>query len=589
MSAATKVVRTLRVRTKEFWLRVAPSACPHTECADYFSAHERLLCARAGVLLPSLVAMLLAAMSLCAAVAEEKKGTGPEVIRFRRILAPEDRIKDWPLGDGKYLPVDAAEFERLVADLQSPTAGTPVAPAVAIGSARYEAKLVDGHLIGQASADVVLASLGPATLPLEPCNLALGKIAWDPVKTGAAVGAAVALPHPDRDGSTTATPTSGTGGAAASKPSVAVFLGLGADGKLQAIVDRSGRLRFDWSLAGHRDAADILGFLFEIPRAPANELSLELPEGFTPGVRRGVVVGSEPAGQQMRRWHIELGGNHRFLVRILPAGSSGRRPQLALLRQSTTYDFSLRGLEVSAHWRLQVHNQPLHQVTVLLDSGLQLVSARYGDASLPWSAAPLADGQGTRVVLALPEPVRDDERVLRLNAVGSPVLDHPWRLPRIRAEGLFWQEGTITLLMPEPLLVNRIVPAGCAQTGTGPLSAPRVGEALQFQAFQPDATVERVVGAALGGAPTLERHGDRSGDRGDYRPRGSRRPPSRRRAANHCGRRCPRLDDRRRRVDAPRGGCRLVVELAVRPPPATLDPPEHGALARPAATAGDKM
>ena len=52
-----------------------------------------------------------------------KQGTGSEVIRFRRILAPEDRIKDWPLGDGKYLPVDAAEFERLVADLQPPGAG----------------------------------------------------------------------------------------------------------------------------------------------------------------------------------------------------------------------------------------------------------------------------------------------------------------------------------------------------------------------------------------------------------------------------------------------------------------------------------
>ena len=52
-------------------------------------------------------------------------------------------------------------------------------PAVAIGSARYEAKLVGDHLIGQASADVVLAGLGPATLPLEPCNLALGKSAWD--------------------------------------------------------------------------------------------------------------------------------------------------------------------------------------------------------------------------------------------------------------------------------------------------------------------------------------------------------------------------------------------------------------------------
>ena len=119
----------------------------------------------------------------------------------------------------------------------------------------------------------------------------------------------------------------------------------------------------------------------------------------------------------MRRWQIELGGSHRFRLRILPAGAAGHRPQLALLRESRTYDFSLRGVEVSAQWRLQVHNEPLQQVTVLLDPGLQLVSARCGDTSMPWSAAPPAGGQGTRVVLALPEPIRDAERVIRLSAV----------------------------------------------------------------------------------------------------------------------------------------------------------------------------
>ena len=201
-----------------------------------------------------------------------------------------------------------------------------------------------------------------------------------------------------------------------SKTPARALLGLGSDGKLEAMVERSGRLQFDWSLAGQRDSADVLGFWFELPSATGSELSIELPKGFTPVIDRGVVAGSEPAGEQSRRWRIVLGGSHRFRIRILPAGVAGKRPQLALLRESRTYDFSLRGMEVSTQWKLQVHNEPLQQIAVLLDPGLQLVSARYGDTSLPWSAAPAAAGQVTRVVLTLSEPIRDAESVIRLSA-----------------------------------------------------------------------------------------------------------------------------------------------------------------------------
>ena len=224
--------------------------------------------------------------------------------------------------------------------------------------------------------------------------------------------------------------------------------------------------------------------------APANQLSIELPSNRVPMVDRGMVVRAEPVGEQTRRWLIELGGHHCFRLRILPANGNGQHSQLALLRESRTYDLSLRGLEASAQWRLQVHNEPLQEVAVLLDLGLQLASAQCGENTLAWSAAPTADGQATRVVLMLPEPVCDTERVIRLSALGQLVFDRPWRLPRIRAEGLFWQEANITLLTPEPLVADRIVPLGCRQTGTGSLSSPRAGESLQFQAFEPDATVE---------------------------------------------------------------------------------------------------
>ena len=432
------------------------------------------------LLLPLLAGVLLAVFGRAAAAEDDTAG----MIRFRRVFAPEDRIKDWPLGDGKYLPIDAAEFERLVAAAQARAAGNPIVPTAAVGSARYEAKLVGENLVGQTSANVVLTGASPAMLSLEPCNLAIEKTAWDttnnlpsPAGSGAGRegGAENNLPSP-----------SGRGAGGEGR----VLFGLASDGKLEVLVERSGRLNFRWSLAGRRDSADVLSFTFELPSASANELLIELPNGFTPEVDRGLVTGNEPVGKQARRWRIELGGGHRFHVRLFPVGAASQRPQLALLRESRTYDVSLRGVEVSVRWKLQVHNEPLRRISVLLDPGLQLISARCGDASLPFAAGPAADGEGTRVELTLSEPIRDTERVVRLTAFGPLVADRLWRLPRIRAEGLFWQEGDLTLLTVEPLVADRIVPLGCSQTGTGPLSAPRTGESLQFQSFQPDATIE---------------------------------------------------------------------------------------------------
>ncbi len=267
------------------------------------------------------------------------------------------------------------------------------------------------------------------------------------------------------------------------------LLGLASDGRLKLLVERSGQLRFDWTLAGHGDSADVPVFVFDLPRAPANELTIELPTGFEPAIDHGLITHSEPAGEQSRRWRIALGGNQRLRLRILPAGASAGRRQLALLRESRTYDFSARGVEVSVSWQLQVHNEPLRQITVAVDSGLHVVSARLGDLALPMTIEPAIGGSPTRVILTLPEPIRDAERAVRLNLAGRIELHKPWRLPGVCAEGLFWQEGTITLLMPQPLEIERVDPVDCAQTMVAPLAAPRAGETLQFQAFEPHATV----------------------------------------------------------------------------------------------------
>jgi len=45
--------------------------------------------------------------------------TGSEIIRFRRVYAPADRLKDWPRDQVRYVPMEKTEFERLVGAAQA--------------------------------------------------------------------------------------------------------------------------------------------------------------------------------------------------------------------------------------------------------------------------------------------------------------------------------------------------------------------------------------------------------------------------------------------------------------------------------------
>ncbi len=107
----------------------------------------------------SLVSLLMGLLPFSASLATAAESS--DVIRFQRVLVPEDRIKDWPKDEGRYLPVDAVEFDRLLTAAPSSRASDgAVPPAVVIAAAQYEAKLSGDQLVGHARAQVVLS--GPA-------------------------------------------------------------------------------------------------------------------------------------------------------------------------------------------------------------------------------------------------------------------------------------------------------------------------------------------------------------------------------------------------------------------------------------------
>ncbi|MCX7427393.1 MAG: hypothetical protein NTW96_17400, partial [Planctomycetia bacterium] len=409
--------------------------------------------------------LLIAAMVLApclagvAAVSEVRAADGgetaaPRTIRFHRLFAPADRPDDWPRGEGRYIPMDAAAFEKIVDRLRDP------APEVAsrVVAAEYRATLEGDRLLrGGASLEIVHPADKTSLLSLGSCALAVGKAVW-----------------------------------AGDKP-VDATLGSAQDGNLAVEVSRPGKLELEWSLLGRRSETGSVEFDLELPPCPRSLLVLDLPRDVTASVDRGIVAAHAPAAEDRQTWRIELGGHRRVALRLARVEAAPRSGPLPRARQSLTYSLSPRGVEVTAELQLEVDQQPLRRVGLALDESLELVSAQCGEQPLRWSITSDPAGHGARAVLELPEAISGTSRTLRLGALAPLVTGRPWRLPRIRPEETFWQEGRATLLVPSPLQIERFTGIHCRQSKVGPLSAPRVGESIELQYFASDATAEIIL------------------------------------------------------------------------------------------------
>jgi len=408
---------------------------------------------RVAAMLLALPAALAPGIATCG---EPPKDATAETLRFRRVFGPADRLKEWLPGQVKYMPIEPAEFQRLLTLVSSrlPDAAAPAAAQVV--AADYEARLSGDLLVaGQASLKVTHTGKKPTLLSLDPCSLAVGKATW-----------------------------------AGAKPLDAA-LGLDADTRLAALVAQPGQLHFEWSLEGRREPADTLTFALAVPACPINRFALDVPDPLAVQCDRGLVQELGWVDEGVRRWQIELGGCTRFRLRIAPARAAPASPALPLVRTETlAYDISVRGIDLSAQLEFETQHDPLEQFTVALDPGLQLLTARYGDALVPWSIVSPAGQAETKVALTLPEPVQEDGRLLKLTAWAPVETNRLSALPRIRPERVLWQEGSATVSISAPLVAKQMTAVDGRQSGTHPLPAPRAGESAQFQYFTPDATVQ---------------------------------------------------------------------------------------------------
>lgn len=378
-----------------------------------------------------------------------------EPLRFRRVYVPADRPELWPRDSGRYVPMDAAEFEDLVRSLREVPPGMSDLGQARLLHAEYEARLVEPDLLqGRAVLHWEHQGAEPVLASLEGWGLPLSSAAWE-----------------DAD-------------------SPAPLIGTGPHGSTLVLVDRPGTLVASWTLRGQTEGEGAVNFPLALAKTAVSSLALELPLPLAPAFSAGVSRQVPAVAEGWRRWRVDLGGTRT--LRVLVAGSQTQPQQrrLTLVEEQTTYDISPRGVDVLMQFKLDVHHEPLERLVLSLDPNLELVGVRYADAPLVWKLAGEGGEAIRRAIVDLPEPLLGTGRVLRVAALAPLAVNVRSRLPRVHVEDTIWQAGRINLLVRAPLAVNELEPFMCRQSRTGPLAGAIEGEMLELDAFSPEAAIE---------------------------------------------------------------------------------------------------
>ena len=397
----------------------------------------------------------LVVLACCRATRAAEPNSSPQVPEFHRVYIPAEKIQEGNWAQG-YLPIDTDKFKRLLETVSAGARGAPTARGAQMVRAHWSAQLTaDDLLVGSALLDFERVDDAPRLYPLAPWSPAIGRGKW-------------------RDRSQLAR------------------LGAGTDGKLAVLVEGDS-LELDWSLRGQRTASGAVAFHVELPVCPVAKLVIDLPHEFELLADDGLVSTDAGPSSKLVRWTVELGGNHAITLRVVSDPTARERRPLTLLRQSLTYDFSPRGINLGAQLKLDIHGEPIQRLAVDLDPSLMLVAARYGELQVPWSATLDVETRVSHVVLQLPEPISGTGRVLQLSAIAPLTTGKRFRLPGLQAESVSWQEGTTTLLIPDSLVVEQFAFDGCRQSQSTARPAPETGDAIEVQCYRPSASLEVVL------------------------------------------------------------------------------------------------
>jgi hypothetical protein len=368
-------------------------------------------------------------------------------LRFQRIIVPADRPEDWPREkDIRYVPMPAGEFERRIVQLAGGAAQS--ASRSQLIRAEYAARLQENALVaGEATWEFTHEGNEPETVDLGQCGLPLADFQW------------IARPA----GSPTA---SNQQGRLTTRNNPRAIVGNDGSGRLAARVDRAGTMRGRWSLAGARDSGTVLTFVLRLPPCPITRLRLTLPANMELAADGGQVRAPGEATQDERTWVVELGGNHDVNLRLSAHVADGPGLQ-STVRELHQFAISERGLELSSEFLFDASGPAPHQLSVLVDSPLTVVAARWNDIDLAVEnvrgAQKTTANETPRImVLDLPPQIKG-EGSLTVQAIAPWELEKQSRLPLLHISDVRFEEGRARLVIAHPLELDQLLTHGCRQ------------------------------------------------------------------------------------------------------------------------------
>ncbi|MDR3199369.1 MAG: hypothetical protein LBU34_15985 [Planctomycetaceae bacterium] len=423
---------------------------------------------------------------------EENRKNNTEPIRFRRWLAPLDRIDDWPYGPGRYLPLDRKVFEQWT-ELSKQTSGQ-INPEEWNGLTRIvlEAKLEGRQLIqGQGCFEIQSGT----------------------AKTGNSISFDSLGFWIDR-----LTLENGTPIPLVREPDDKIHLILPDEKET-----KTQRVLFHWSLRSRNDTQRDLSFHFSFPPCPAVELLLELPVSAVPVISSGLVM-EEPAAEKtlqtpqtppisiqqtpqtsdiqkqktpeeknnIRRWRILPSRNMPILLTVTHDEKLQPARQKTAIQQTIRYNITPQGTDVAAKIFFDKSDVHLSELFLELESPLRVVDVRYGEQAVSWSPLTATKNSPvTRIHIDLSGVAKEEPRELLLEAVCSVRENQPWLLPRVRvvSSNVFWKETRCGVHVQSPFLVRNISCERAVQvTPRNPIERGD-WEQFVFQFFEEDSQI----------------------------------------------------------------------------------------------------
>ncbi len=372
----------------------------------------------------------------------------------------------WPRNGEKLIPIEARDFDAWINSANG--AAFDQRNRVAIHAAEYSARLeTSGQLHGNGRWTIVLRGDKPAFLPLDDMSLILRDPHWQNLpQQPARIGAWGQNNHGPN------------------------LFGLE--------VVRSGILEFDWRLQT-RSADDQVEIPWLVPAANSIRLMLDLPEGMQPRIESGVVLESTPrpsddktAEKPRRHWVIALTHSPATSLRIVSADRKPSKPaSQTVLHEDVRYRIGPRGLEMTTIWKLEIPADQKRELTVAVPPGLQLSSIKADAGVVTWRLIRDSSSPTDTAVVDLPKSDASKPLQITFNAWQPLVLDAPWRLPRLRPEGVFWSSGEFELSVAAAHELGHVNLTDCVETSVGQLNASEESpETHSFAAYSPSAALE---------------------------------------------------------------------------------------------------